>query len=82
MALAMSNAVRNTAGNDQRNLIPYAFFHEKIVDLGNCVLNGHGNIFLRHVRRRSGAAVRTVQMNYVSTGVIRAYCNHVHIRRR
>jgi len=49
------------------------------MDLGDGILNRHGDVFLGNIRRGAGAAVAAVDMDDVRAGIVRTHGYHVHI---
>ena len=69
----------DAARGDQRHFVPDAFGAEELVNLRDCVLDGHRDVFLGDVRRGAGAAVAAVQVNDMSSRIVAAHGHHVHI---
>src|SRR5438876_3182305 len=63
----------------QRDLVPDPFGNEILVNLRNRILDRHGNILLRNLRRRTGPAVAAVNVDDVRASIVAPDSHHVHI---
>src|SRR5256886_15156066 len=63
----------------ERDLVPDPFGHEILVDLRNRILDRHGNILLRDLRRRSGPAIAAVDVDDVRAPIVAPDSHPVHI---